>query len=285
MKKMMDISCPAELVGFERADFGEERRQAYLIFLNESPHVITAISGRLILQDEKGTMTDDQRVSFGQIRARPGERFTCHLELDEAPSFVDADVIIEDVVFDGEEPWALHPLRLKDYTPPALEEGPARNALLAVAGHDAVCYPAHVGDTWLCVCGRYNRWRWFACRRCRRERNATLEQYTPELVKESYDAIIEQEKREPPAVLVGDDRPRKKRAPAKRGNRFWARVRWGYVIGAVAAVAVIAVLAVMLLRWFPTRLEGNQPSESTAGPVAGQTQVPAYAPDYLDPIR
>lgn len=211
----MDIACPVELIRFEEADFGEGRRQAYLTFLNESMYVVTALSGQMILLNEDQEALDERRVSFGPIAVEPGETFLCHLALDGYPPFTDAAVLVEDVLFDGEEPWALHPSRVKDYVPPVLEEGPARNALIAVAGHDAVCYPEKLDNLWVCVCGRYNRARWPVCRRCRRERDEVLAAYTPERVGAAFSQRVREDRNKPPRVLVQGTPPRRQPRPAE----------------------------------------------------------------------
>lgn len=283
----MDIASPVELMMIEQADFGDGRRQAYLTFLNESPYVITALSGRVTLMDETGAVIEDRRTGFGKLAAPPGRRFTCHLSLDDAPDFVSATMLIEDVLFDGVEPWALHPLRVKDYEPDLLPDGPERAALIAVAGEDAVCYPAQGDGTWTCVCGRFNRLRWSFCRRCRRDRDEVLERFTPERVRADHQARIAQAQRKPPRMIVDGaaakqqraTRERKPRPPAsEEGWLHWLAEHWPLLL----AIVVVSALLIWGVITLASRMPGLSPYSPTS--TSDVTRAPAFEPDYLDPL-
>lgn len=267
----MDIASPAELLHFEQADFGDGRRQAYLTFQNESPHTITALSGRLALLDAWGQPVESRRVAFGQIGARPGASFTCHLALDGMDPFVSASMLVEDVLFEGEDPWALHPTRLKDYRPPALEDGPDRIALVSIAGPDAVCFPQRFHTTWVCACGRFNRWRWGSCRRCGRQRDRTLE-LTPGYVRRLHSQRVQAADQMPPQIIMDGAAKRRKNAAARAPRRERPAIAWGKILAAIltVAIAVLGVTAVI-------RRVGRQ-AETVAA------VDPLYVPDYLEPL-
>lgn len=275
----MDIACPVELLSFEQAEFGETRRQAYLTFLNESPHVITAISGRLALLNPDGRVVEERRISFGQFAAPAGRKFICHLALDGYPAFASATMIIEDVLFESEEPWALHPMRLMEFDPPVLKEGPERVALVSVAGEDAVCYPQKDGSTWLCVCGRYNRWRWANCRRCRRERDATLAAFHPQAVQAAYANRVQQAKNAPPRVLV--DGAARKRARVEHEQKQQKEKRQLNVRN-IIITAVSTVLVAGLLIWGITTLVKRMPAEVNQ---MDSSMTAAIEPDFLEAIQ
>lgn len=275
----MDIACPAELLHFEQADFGEGRRQAYLTFLNESPYPIVALSGVLALLDTQGELLEERRISFGALEAPAGTRFTCHLALDGYPGFDAAEMVIEDVVFAGEEPaWALHPLRLKEYAPPVLPEGPERNALISIAGEDAVCFPQQHENMWVCVCGRYNRWRWTACRRCRRERDAVLSTLQPDRVMDMYEQRVEMNRKKPPKVIVDGSQRREKEEKPKppRARRVLPEDLRGRII-----TAVMCLLVVALLVWGIVALMQRMPAQTRQ---TGPDTAPPIISDYLEPI-
>lgn len=286
----MDIACPVEMLRFEQADFGEERRQAYLTFLNESTYVITAVSGRVALLDRAGKELEEQYVSFGSLSARPGEAFTCHLALDGFPQFDDAEMLIGEVMFEGEEPWAMNPSRVHYYDPPVQEEGPARNALVAIAGRDAICYPSQVDTMWICVCGRYNRRRWIACRRCRRERDAVLE-YTPERVGALFEAQVQEQQQAPPRVLINgaprpprpprDDRPQRP-APKTRKRKRRQPLQLPD-LRSQGVVVVIAVLVTVLLFWGTISI-GRRLSGISGAPEQSIDQPQAIPMDYLEAL-
>lgn len=283
----MDIASPVELMMIEQADFGDGRRQAYLTFLNESPYVITAVSGRVTLMDGTGAVVADRRIGFGKLAAPPGRRFTCHLSLDDDPDFASATMLIEDVLFDGVEAWALHPLRVKDYEPDLLPDGPERAALIAVAGDDAVCYPVQGDGTWTCVCGRYNRLRWSFCRRCRRDRDEVLESFTPERVRASYQARVAQAQRKPPRVIVDGTaakrqrtiREKKPRPAASEESRLhWLSEHWPLLL----AIVVVGALLIWGVVTLASRMPGLSPD--TPPSVSDATRTPTFEPDYLDPL-
>lgn len=282
----MDIATPAELVRFEQACIGENRL-GYLTFLNESIHPITALSGRLLLLDEHGGNLDSDRVSFGQMLAAPGAFFTCHLPLDDYPAFASATMVVEDVLFDGEEPWALHPTRLREYAVPALPEGPARHALIAVAGPDAICHAARHGSSWLCVCGRFNRWRWSSCRRCRRGRDETLHAFTPENTEAAYRAHLDKARQEPQRVLVSGKARKKTPASEAREKMSSGKIdkrvfRW---ITGIAALVVTVLLLLWLVSILRTPKAQPADSPSPAAATSTGTPVPSYEPDYLYPVN
>lgn len=274
----MDIACPAELLHFEQTAFGDGRRQAYLTFLNESPYTITALSGRLALLDAQGNPVQDKRVAFGQIDAGPGARFACHLALDNTQPFASASMLVEDVLFDGQDPWALHPTRLKDYHPPVLEDGPQRVALVSIAGEDAICFPERFSTTWVCVCGRFNRWRWAACRRCRRDRDKTLA-LTPEYVEQRYAARVREAQQAPPQVVIDGAARRRKNAAARQAASQPAQkrsMRWLALLLVFAVVSASLWGAIALGRRI---LRGQTPAvQDNASPA------PAIETDFLEPI-
>lgn len=277
---MMDIGCPAEMLGFERADYGEGRQLAYLTFLNESSDRIEAVSGRLVLLDAAGRPIADRRIAFGDLSAAPEQTFTCTLSLEGEPPFDGAEMIIEDVMFEGGASWAMHPLRLKDYAPPVLPDGPARNALIAVAGHDAVCYPALTEEAWLCVCGRYNRRRWPACRRCRRMRDTVLADFTPEQIDVAFQEKMQAAQQNPPRVIMDGAARKKARAAREEAARpkQEEKARPPVARWVIEGVIIVAVLGVLI--WGGSKVIGrlSQPLGTDGQP--GQAPV-----DYLEPIR
>ena len=151
---LMDIACPAELLRVELAEFGDGRRLAYLTFLNETDKPITAVAGRMTLLRADGGVVEHRQAAFDGLFAPAGEKFTCHLPLDDFPLFDAAEMSLEHAAFVADAPWALSPRRLMDCTPPPLAEGPERVALVALAGRDTVCFPERRDSLWICVCGR-----------------------------------------------------------------------------------------------------------------------------------
>lgn len=296
----MDIAVPTELVHVEHAAYGDAR-VAYLTFQNESANIITAVSGRLVLRDEDNETLESRRVAFGDLQAMPGERYTCHLALDGFPPFVSATMLVEDVVFVEEEPWALHPSRVRDYVPAILPDGPERIALVAIAGEDAICFPEQDGSLWVCVCGRFNRWRWGSCRRCHRDRDHTLEAYTEPAVMAAYAAKVEKARKLPPRVLIDGERntqqrtrqsapppppsTKKKRAQKPTSRQKAAKQKpprsgSGTASRWIAIALGVAVFA--LIVWGLVSLFGRLPGEISSQLVDIN---PSGVLDYLDPVH
>lgn len=273
---LMDISCPAELLRFEQTQFGDGSRQAYLTFLNEAEANITGVSGCLTLLDGDGRALERRRVFFDALDANIREKFTCHLALDEYPEFDTAQMTVEAVVFAQGEPWMLNPERLVDCTPPELADGPERVALVAIAGRDAVCYPARRRGHWVCVCGRFNRRRWHACRRCGRQRDEVLQSYTPELVVETYRSHVE-------AVRAGDARRLTEQAGEAHAKKVQAlkrdrnRIKRNRVIALGICLVLIGALLFGLIRLFS---RSGKDSENAAQPLP----TPTLYVDYLTPV-
>ncbi len=287
---MMDIASPAELIRVEQARFGDGRRQAYLTFLNEYEDTMTALSGQITLLNESGKKIGSRPVSFSGLTAEPGETFVCHLALDGYPEFDRMEMAVEKASFVYAKDWNTNPNRVIDCTPPVLGAGPERVALIAMVGHDAVCFPALTSTHWICVCGRFNRLRWLTCHRCGRPREETLA-LTPEVVTADYEEHVEVSREEDLERLKQRDeksRMRKERAAAEeRARRERARLAWRR-----ALVAGVGVLAVSLAVWGAARLftvigRGMAPAGDSASagavPAAG-TKVTMPPVDYLEPI-
>lgn len=279
---LMDVGSPAELIRFEQTCFGQGRRQSYLTIQNEAEDTIVALSGHLILLDGAGKPVEERRVSLEDLSAPAGEAFTYHLALDGFPPFEDAKLRVETVDFLREAPWTMNAGRLMDLTPPELPAGRDRVALVAVAGRDAVCFPEKRRSLWVCVCGRFNRWRWATCRRCGRSRDEVFETLVPEEVRAAYRAHVE-------AVRTQDDRKgrqaaqdqqarqRKKADQATFAARRKKRMR---ALRRAAAIAGGMLAAAVLLFWL---LGGLQ---NAAAPGRGQVSEAMHTPqvDYLQPL-
>lgn len=293
----MDIATPSELVSFEQTMLGDTRL-AYLTFLNESDNIITALSGRLLLLDEEGLPLEDHHIAFGDVAAMPYARFTCHLPLEGFADFASAAMLVEAVEFADSEPWALDPTRLREYDPPIPASPSDRNALVAIAGHDAVCFPVQQGGSWVCVCGRFNRWRWTSCRRCRRPRDKTLAEYTPENVRARYGTMLRGEAARPPQpgapVPLAAPQPAAQPRGVPQGVRQSPAAR-GRVRTKAAPSPATAKEGGGFLRHVPAILIGLLLAATIAwgahslwaklDAVDAPAAVSTFTPDYLTPIR
>ena len=267
---LMDIACPVELIRAEQTSFGGDCHVAYLTFLNESDRPIVTVSGRMTLRGENGQILDHLQVAFDSLTADPGETFTCHLTMDDYPPFASAEVSLEYVAFDAGEHWALHPRRLMDCTPPPLPQGPERVALVALAGHDAVCFPERRDTLWVCLCGRYNRWRWLSCRRCKRERDETLAVFTPQQVLSDYQEAVETLRAQDQERLVAraeETHTKKKQVAAQKEHRKRIALRERRFIALAATVLVVSLLIWGLLKLLGPSTGEQMPQATQATPI------------------
>jgi len=284
---LMDIACPAELLRIEQAEFGDGRRLAYLTFLNETDKLITAVSGRMTLLGAGSGAVEFRQICFEAISAPPGEKFTCHLPLDDFPLFDTAEISLEHVSFAADAPWALSTRRLMDCTPPPLNEGPERVALVALAGRDTVCFPERRDALWICVCGRYNRWRWPACRRCGRVRDEVLARFTPARVLKEYQAAVQvfraqdQQRLIEKAELAAEEKARvqaqkaefRAKTAKKKAHKKRVALRERRVVSVATGVLVLSLLIWGAIQLFGSL--GGEPPENAA---------PTPGVDYLDAL-
>ena len=170
----MDLSAPVEMTRFELVRFGDGRSQAYLTLLGESEDPVVSLEGDLIFRLPGGSGESVCRVSFDTLSIERGAETTGHVALDSVQASEDAAFVPRRAMLASGTVWEEDPERLVDcgVTPEAA--GVGKTALLAAAGADAVCYPERTGSTWRCACGRMNRLRWTACRRCGRDRETVL---------------------------------------------------------------------------------------------------------------
>ena len=287
---LMDIACPAELIRVEQAIFGGGRRQAYFTFLNESSQVIAGLSGLCSFRDEQGIHVIKKRLTFDGLDGRPGRTFVCNLALDEYPPFKEADMVLESLLFDGGDTWEMNPTRLVDCTPPSLQDGPERAALIAQAGSDAVCFPEKRDMMWICVCGRFNRLRWLSCRRCSRFRDDVLGAFRSEEVLARHAERISEARdyefalRRENAARYRLENARRRNAPeVKRDTRNgtangYVPVRKGVSAPRIALFVLTVAFVVICVGWLLRRQMFSNMSNPISAPSG--TMVPV---DYLQP--
>lgn len=250
----IDFSCPIELLSFDRADFGSERAQGYLTFLNESAQEITCIKGKLIILEE-GEILFEKDVTLSGLSCAPGEKMDAHLALDGAPEGDDARFEPYCVTFLEGDKWFFSEEALVECVYPPAAQGREKIALIAMAGADAVYFPQTFERTWLCTCGRFNRSRWGYCRRCARKREEAL-LLTREEVLQQYAAYEEEMKARgsfpPPAAeekkpvrtrgaaVKAEETPKKKKNGKKRRNPLLQAACWLLVL-ALALGCLFAV--------------------------------------------
>ena len=190
---LMDLTTPVELYAVEVLRDSNGRAQAYFTFLNCAAQPIASLYATLTLLDDAGAGLGSLPLRCEGLSAPGHSRFTVCRAMDDAPPFAGARALVREAVFADGTVWRIDENAVLDCAPPARLSDPDRVALVAVAGPDAVCFPQCRGNVWVCVCGRFNRMEWTACRRCQRERDDTLRRFTPERTHAAYEQKLARE--------------------------------------------------------------------------------------------
>lgn len=282
---LMDISCLTEFRKIEQVHFSDGRRLAYLTFLNESDETIIAISGRLTMMDENGHVIERRRISFKNLRVKPREAYVCNLALDTYPAFEDAHMSVESISFLMQDEWSMDPNQFINCRPPELDPGPEKNALVAVAGRDAVCFPEQRDQYWICVCGRFNKKEWNVCCRCNRLRQKVFREFNKGAVLDAYQShIAEMRHRD---VIQRQRQRWEERNKTYQDMSLQAKKERNERFERILLIGTTCVLVGSLLLWGITQLAKTQKNNPNANlTTISVPRTPTTEPeiDYLAPL-
>lgn len=246
---LMDLTTPVELYAVEVLRDSTGRAQAYFTFMNCAAEPLRTLYATLTLLDDGGKSIGAFPLRCEGLDAAGHSRFTVCRAVDDAPAFSGARALVREAVFADGSCWRIDEGAVLDCTPPAVAPGPDRVALVAVAGPDAVCFPQLRGNVWVCVCGRFNRLEWTACRRCQRGRDDTLARYTPERTHEAYEKKLEQElasERAHRAARRSSIEAAESRARSERITRELKRQKRRRLVLALVLLLIVAVAALLV---------------------------------------
>lgn len=185
MPLLMDLKCPVEFCKTEVTRDSAGHAQAYLTFLNLGDTCVEGVRAMVTLEDERGQSVDIRPLYYRGIRAPGRSHFSLCIAAERLPYFENARVLIHQVWLEDGTAYALDEDALMDCTVREEPPGDARQALIGVAGEDAVCYASQGATTWICLCGRYNENSRHVCIRCGRSRREVLA-FTPAYAQERY---------------------------------------------------------------------------------------------------
>ena len=185
MPLLMDLKCPVEFVSTEITRDSAGHAQAYLTFFNLGTKTVEGLRAMVTLEDERGQTVDIRPLRHRGLNAPGRSLFTLCIAADRLPYFENARAMIHAVYLAEEETYRLDEEALMDCTVQEEPPGDAKNALIGVAGADAVCYASERTGAWVCLCGRYNENSRSSCVRCRRSRRQVFA-LTPERAIEEY---------------------------------------------------------------------------------------------------
>lgn len=177
-----DLTCPVEVVsvriGQESEESGSKGQLVCVIeFFNLSEKVIDSLQMNIVGYDGEGGRIGGRLVraaARGEARAR----FSGAFLPDRLEGAERVEASVEKVWFQDGVVWRREERNVREFTPNALPEGRELDRLRAVAGPDAAGYAREDDIVWMCVCGRANRTSDDRCRRCERQREQVLKDYS-----------------------------------------------------------------------------------------------------------
>ena len=177
-----DLTCPVEVVsvriGQESEESGSKGQLVCVIeFFNLSEKVIDSLQMNIVGFDGEGSRIGGRLVraaARGEARAR----FSGAFVPDHLDGVQRVEASVEKVWFQDGVVWRREERNVREFTPNALPEGRELDRLRAVAGPDAAGYAREDDIVWMCVCGRANRTSDDRCRRCERQREQVLKNYS-----------------------------------------------------------------------------------------------------------
>ena len=288
---LMDLTTPVELYAVEVLHDSTGRAQAYFTFLNCAAETLCTLYATITLLGDDGAGVGTFPLRCDGLQAAGHSRFTVCRAVDDMPPFSGARALVREASFADGSCWHIDESSVLDCTPPALTPGPDRVALVAVAGPDAVCFPHRRGNVWVCVCGRFNRMEWTACRRCQRGRDDTLARFTPERTHEAYEQKLEQELTAARAHRT-IKRTSLENAEAKaRSSRIDSELRRQKRRHLVLALVLVAIVAVAALLVAMPYLYESPPAfqdlfsfpSATPIPTTSPSPIPTSTPAPTDP--
>lgn len=240
----IDLSCPVETEGWERVG-DAARGQIYVHLYNLAEQEIRRVVLRLTLRDAEGS--EVLRTSVGQdCQAGARRRFILHAPADGLPAFEQLDLLPESVLLEDGTEWTVEEGALVDARFEPLPAGPARVALVALAGKDAACFPETLEHAWRCVCGRLNPLEADTCVRCLRAKASVMEEFRPDTVEERYQALYEkrvareQEMRH--QEVLAQKRLKARRLAKMRNEQMLRKRRTFAVCLVLAGLALLSIL-------------------------------------------
>ena len=180
----LDPTCPVELIRHEVLQDDREHARAYLDLRCCSEHAPRRIEGCVRWIDKITKNYTESSFEMVLSPLEPHSVFSVPVSASFVPQDVKLLVYFTRVLLSDGSEWTGGPETLRIYPDQPDLPGHLANSLSAAAGVDAVCCAQEMenGD-WLCVCGRWNDRAEGRCKRCGREKNETLDLFSPEAVE------------------------------------------------------------------------------------------------------
>lgn len=236
----LDLSCPIEIRGYT-LNHTNAKTDAALRLYNLSAHRTTSIEAVAKWHSRASGRTIASPVCIGSLRAPGKSIFEINLSTEHLSDADSLELAFTRISFgDGEPDWRAGEGPFAELEPLPAIPTEELSMLRAVAGSDAVCYPAQTSQTWRCVCGRLNANTHDHCARCHRDHFSAIG-HTPDSVRFHYDHLCAEQK---PASISDAELAAFNRRYLRRRTQLLRRT-------ALAAVAMLALTAFLVLRTAP----------------------------------
>lgn len=184
--RYVDLDSPVEVISVEiRVDKSTGIPYLFVLFKNLEYKILNAIKFTAICYNSFGEPVSNLNgneidLIMQDLDISPkstfGKNINYSLKGLEQTRIV--DIRIEEISFANGDRWKrLGPLKdISNY------EYDGDESLIEIAGIDAIVYPFEDGDSWRCVCGKFNKHNSNKCLNCGRKKIKVLEEYNKDKV-------------------------------------------------------------------------------------------------------
>lgn len=249
-----DLTCPVETVSVALNPDSAGHARAALKIRNIHTAEVGMISGHAIWSGSEGDAPIRTDFSCDGMAFEPGAVIDLKLAASGIAGAPSVEIYYDSVLTRDGNIWTADPDRLRDIPEMPRLTGSFLNRLSRHAGEDAVrCAEKYEDGTWMCVCGRLNLDEDTRCRRCGRDMEATLRDWSPEAVE----ALPYIEKENDISMPFDDDQEEPAPAPSegKKERRSYALTLLFFAI-----LFALAALGVRILRYRLTGSAGLMPT-------------------------
>ncbi len=237
----VDLFCPVEVYNYELPT--PEQPYCSLVLFNLAEKIVRSVQVSMLLFDAEGNPVTRRVERALGLAGESRELFEANIALEDADWVCSIETTIEKIWFDDATVWRRTPTPLQEYQSNTLPAGRVLDHLRALAGKDAVGFPADQGEVWVCVCGRANLPAELVCRRCERDRQQMFAQLTPVAVQ----TWIEERDRQQQEAAKRAREEATREEDARKAEQAKKRKKRRNRVAAAIATAVLAVAAYLFI--------------------------------------
>lgn len=249
---LVNIDCPVEYLDYKLYK-GKRSGSIFcsLTFHNLSSRMVKGLKIRIYCYDQFGDPISDTNNQLEyKLEVKEGLPPNCKrtaehkINLSGFPSTRKVEVDIEKILFEDDSLWSKGISKSEQVELVPIENLQLRKYVQSRAGEDAVFLAKSLGDRWICVCGCFNASQALICRRCRRNQESVINDYSSEevIIREFRSFEAEQ------AKLRAEAQTRSEQYLALKVQRRKRMTKYSLYAG--SALLMIAVLSFALLSNF-----------------------------------